>query len=698
MTCYPFQPDCSGTTVPVPAPAPMPAPVPAPVTSAPPVPGVMERPPGMPEVIPDGWTTHWSGGVPDAQVLLDAAQVLSAGGGVVAVSAAGLLLAANHRKWTPNRLGNFAAGSLVLPVTSMVVDWSWSAPVRMFTEGADVAWAGWAPGGVVGMAVLGVPVAWSGAAWWWARYCHRLATVGNKSPANTHRIINRFNDTQDTVTKAAVRYPVPLTRRNQVVLGQCSRVGTNTQLGVLGLLRHRKQRWLTVPIRAVDEHLVVTGNSGSGKTTMLLRLVSSLYGHDWDVYLRTKRKRPLTVFIDCGGDLHTGRRFVQLMTRLGVDPRRIGLWPITTRLDLWSMSAVDMTATLQSMLSPAPATDASQVHFENNRRRVVSLVIGTAISDAGVKLDPPRSRAELFERLSTPALKKLYAKDPAIIEEIDALNESKPPAVADVSGKLRELFETLGDSFDGGRPIDDFDALYVCAPGTTRKEIARAQVSAIKTMLLQFAASPHDRRIRVLMDEKSALVDDKGDIDVVDLVERARKLNCSLIYAAQSFRALGRTEDDCHRIVDSTSGGWIGMRGEGDGVLCEKFGTRTTFESTRHLNGTRVGGEGTLNSSETMLVHPNRLRKFEPGQAVYVRGLRAVWGQVAPLDIDELPVLEYPDWARLEPSGPRTDSTKPVEKPQRGGAKGRPIARRADIEGPPPRSPKRNDDRKDEGE
>ncbi|MBF6329783.1 hypothetical protein [Nocardia transvalensis] len=646
--------------------------------------------------MPSQWTTHWNGNLPDAQVLADVVHVVTAGGGVMAVSAAGLLITANACGWTPGRVGRAAAGSLVMPVTSMLVDGSPSAPLRMLTEGAHVAWDGWAPGGVVGMAVLGVPLAWSVAAWWWARYCHRLATLGHKSPEKTHRITRRIGDARDQAARAAVRYPTPLTLHNRVVLGPCSQVSARRDPGVLGSLLRRRERWLTVPVRAVDEHLVVTGNSGSGKTTLLLRTVASVYAHDWNRYLRSRKRRPLIVFIDCGGDLHTGRRFVQLMTRLGVDPNQIGLWPVTTRLELYDMAAPDMTETLQAMLCPAPATDASQVHFENNRRRVVSLVVGTALSDAGVRLDKPRNRAQLFERLSTKKLLELYAADHAICEEIAALNESKPPAVPDVAGKLRDLFETLGDAFEGGRSVGDFDALYVCTPGTTRKETARAQVSAIKTMVLQFAATGHDRRIRIVMDEKSAVADDKGDVDVIDLVERARKLNCSLIYAAQSFLGLARTEEECHRIVDSTSGGWIGMRGENNGVLCEKFGTRTVFESTRHLTGSRLGEDGTVNSSEAMLVHPNRLRRFEVGQAVYVSGGHAVWGQVAPIDLDELPTLEYPQWARIDTTENQGASdTADQTGPQRNRSpRDRPIARRADIDRPQrpkPPTKKRND-------
>ncbi|MFJ9365417.1 hypothetical protein ACIRRA_13495 [Nocardia sp. NPDC101769] len=718
MTCYPFQPDCGYTPPAVPGWTMLPAPtttpeptvaalaqptVPPSPTKATGLPQVLgaEKPPGVPSGVPDlpaGWENHWTLHLPTAHAVSEAAQVLSTGGAFSTVSGAALLTAATIWRWHPARLRNLALGSAVMPATAMVQQWTPTAPLHAFTQGAQVAAGGWWPGGAVGMAVLGVPVAWSISAWLWSRYYHRLVTVGHRSPDKTARIARRFDDADAAAARRAVRYPTPLVLPGKVVLGRCSHVGDNRHRSVLGFLAQRREHWLAIPTKAVDEHLVITGDSGSGKTTLLLRFSASLYAHDWHRYLKTRKERPLTVFVDCGGDLHTGRRFVQTMTRQGVDPRRIGLFPITTRLDAYGMDKPEMAETFQAMLCPAPATDASQVHFENNRRRVISLVVGTARSDAGVVVAKPTSREELFKRLTTSELKKLYAKDKAICEEIDALNESKPPAVADVAGKLRDLFETLGESFEGGRAIGDFDALYICAPGTTRKETARAQVAAVLAMVMQYAASNHDRRIRLIVDEASALADAKGDIGAINIIERARKLRCSMIYAAQSFQGLGSSEDECHRIVNSTSGGWIGMRGTGQSQLCEKYGTRTVWESSRHLEGSRLGAEGTLNTSETMLVHPNKLRRFEPGQAVYVKGLRAIWGQVAPLDLDELPVLPYPDWARREPEPDHTITSVKTAVPQQKSAQSQPTARRAEIGQPPRRRPKPTPKKKEEQE
>ena len=87
------------------------------------------------------------------------------------------------------------------------------------------------------------------------------------------------------------------------------------------------------------------------------------------------------------------------------------------------------------------------------------------------------------------------------------------------------MFESLGDAFEGGRGLETFDALYCCAPGTTRPETARAQVAAITTMLLQYASSDHGRRIRLVIDEASAVCDDNGDIGMTNIAERAASSN-----------------------------------------------------------------------------------------------------------------------------------------------------------------------------
>ena len=160
-----------------------------------------------------------------------------------------------------------------------------------------------------------------------------------------------------------------------------------------------------------------------------------------------------------------------------------------------------------------------------------------------------------------------------------------------------------------------------------------------------------------------------------------------MIAAAQSFQGLGRDEPECHRLVDTASGGWIGMRGKNNDALCEKSGTRIVSDPSRHLNGSTVGSEGTLAASETYLVHPNQLRRFEPGQAVYVQGLRAVWGQVAPIDLDDLPALEHPDWTRIPTPGPRVSTeelraARPESKPAGPAPRQRPTHSGSSTAGP----------------
>ena len=274
---------------------------------------VPQRPPGMPHVLPAGWsqagTVGWH--LPHLHTLIEAAEATGAGWVFTVAAAGGLFVMARVRYWHPAQVRNFAAGSLVLPAGSAVAAWSWREPVALFAQGAQVAAHGLPLSGAVGMAVLGVPAAWSVAAWWWARYCVRLRDVGHRNPTRTRAERDRNADAIGATAKRMARYPVPLTTgsrlRPQVVLGTSAATTDHRNRTVAGLLRARQNRWLRVPLRAVDEMMVAVGDTGSGKTTTLKRLVLSLYWTDWGRYLRSRTERPLVVFVDCGGDMATGR-------------------------------------------------------------------------------------------------------------------------------------------------------------------------------------------------------------------------------------------------------------------------------------------------------------------------------------------------------------------------------------------------------
>ncbi|WP_369024135.1 hypothetical protein [Nocardia cyriacigeorgica] len=668
----PAVPPFAAPAVPAPAaPAPVYEQVPTDQVLAPPAPaaGVPADPSPIEHVLPpEGWEPpSWDFSMPSVDSVIDTAISAGMGAGVAFAASAGMVQVARSQGWEAREIRNWAFGSMAMPVGAVLIERDWTAPLDLVAEGAAAAQlgGGFILGGVAAMAISAIPLGWTAAMLWWARHREQVEGGLAGSPRKTLRYQRRHQAAKARATRKAAKQAVPLTVGwpvpSAIVLGVASQTSDPTPGSVWSSLIARKKGLMTLPLAAADEHLVMLGNTGSGKTTTYKRVGAALFTADWQKYLHGG-PRPLLVMLDCGGDPKTGREFVEMMARLGVQPDRIGLWPDQASLDLWTLGAEQITEILQKTVCPVPPSDSAQEYFFKGRRRVVRLAMGTA-AHIGRPVPPPRSRAELFARMASPkALKALYPHDQAILEEIDGFGTTKPPMVASVAGMLRDVWDSLGPALDSGKSFDDFDAIYLRVPGTTMKDTARAQAATVLEMLIKYAATgDHGRRIRLGLDELSAVNDAQGDIGVVEILERARKYGLSCLLNAQSFEGLAPTAETARRIMVGASGGAILMRNEGADEASKIFGTAPKSEGTRHTLGGRHGDEGSTGISESYLVNPDRLREMRKGEAVYVHSRAAVWGSIVPITLDDITPIEQTAATKRTPVEPKV-RLKPVTK------------------------------------
>jgi hypothetical protein len=613
---------------------------------------------------PPSWNLH----TPSVHQVMEMGEGAGAVGLMAFAAALGLVRHARNTGLEPRDLGIQAAGAAVMPVGAIVIDDSWTAPLHLLADAAHAAQlgGGYLFGAMAAASITAIPLGWTAAALWWSRRRQQELDGRADDPKKSVRMQRRHEAAKARAGRKAAKTWVPYTTGwpvpTHVVLGVCSKRTCATPETMWSALFSRHDNKLAIPLSALDEHLFVLGGTGSGKTTMLLRLAVAMFLADWARYL-AGGPRPLLVFLDCGGDIKTARRFVEIMARLGIQPDRIGLWPDNTDLDLWAGPAEETTETLQKMACPVPPTDSAQEYFFKGRRRVIRLAMGTC-DHIGPAVPAPTSRRELFARLaSTDALKRLYPMDKAIGEEIDGFSKAKPPMVASVGGILRDVWDTLGSSLDTGKPLTAYDALFLRVPGTTMKDAARSQAAALLEMVLKFAArSDHGRRLRMIVDETSAANDNGADIGIVEILERARKYDLSIVLSAQNEEGIGPDADTRKRIMKGASGGAILMRGRGFGEACEVFGTAPKAEATRHTMGGGHGDEGSVGVSDKFLVSPEACDEMEKGDAVYVNRRVAVWGHVTELDLADLPRIEQTPDTVLTPVEPRA-RLRQVPKP-----------------------------------
>ncbi|MEU6584118.1 hypothetical protein [Nocardia sp. NPDC046763] len=654
--------DCGTTPAVPPAPTPV-APVPDPPPSSPEV-VVNSVAPQTPSPdrfenssLPNGWhAPNWHLHISSVTDVIAWLGTLLLGLGFLVGLAVAMVWLAHWRRWDARQVRNYALGALVLPLGAMAIANSWFAAPSLWWQGTQVfAHSGPGSGALVAMTAGCLPLAWGAAAVYRSRFLSRLGTEGVDSPWKTRRLLRRQQHGQADAARRAAKYGAPLTTgwlKNRVVLGPLSEKTDATQPTTITQLAQKRSAKLEIPIENLG-HMIVLGKSQmAGKTTMQVRLGTALYEAYWHRYVRTGEKRPLLIYLDCKGGkagLATGRQVVKIAHRQGTQPQRIALWPITSRFDIWDMNEDDQTATLETMINPVQATDAGAEHFKQNRIRVVQL----AVKAPGGK---PKSRDDFLQRLSLDWLTNAWAGHKAILAEIADLQQNKPPAIGDVAGKFRNIFNAIGEGFDGGRPLDSFDVIYATVPGTVRGEYARAQVAAITTLISQFACSDHDRQIILIIDEMSAVSDKTGGINQFTIAERLLGMGVIGIFSAQNQYGLGQTQDERRRLMEACPSGALLMNLEGAGKVSEVFGTRPVTENSRHSKGGKVGDEGTLGNRETFFIDPNRLAEFGRGDVVWVHALKAQWGHVVPVELDEiteLPADPYPErWATTQPRVP----------------------------------------------
>ncbi|MEV0294219.1 hypothetical protein [Nocardia sp. NPDC050710] len=565
--------------------------------------------------------------------------------GVVVVGMLVMILAIAAAWLPPARLRNFAIASLLLPAVSALAGGSWSVPASLLWSGA----ARVATGDLAGlrtMLILGAPVAALLATYYWAQFVHKTNTVGLKSLERTERVKDAIHARRFASAARAARFGAPYTAGHGIVLGPLAKTTTAKTPGLWQELTVRHENWLVVPHKQARRHLAIVSTTGGGKTELIKRYFAGMLEYEWTAWqqwkqipgMRNKHPRPLMVLISCKGgadDKQLGIEIGDIARGMGIDAARIAkVGPGGDRLELFAtLTARDMRGVMGEMLNAGQATTSEGQHFDEMRRRIVSLVVG---APGG----PPRSPAEFLERLNEKKLLDLWGNAPDVKRMLEALQAEKVPQIDDALIKATNLFDLLQDQdgamvFDGGKDLDELDVLYVTVPGLD-KDAARAQVAAILRMVMQRAgrtAKDKRRSVTVIIDEQSATTTPAGALNLVDVCERGRSQGVALAFAAQSQEGLAQDKWALNRLLKACAGGLILGYNENAGDLCEHLGSVRSMLPSRHLiKGQRTGDEGQVSVGDKWLVDPDRLRELDTGQFVYARARRADWGQVVQVD------------------------------------------------------------------
>jgi hypothetical protein len=437
-----------------------------------------------------------------------------------------------------------------------------------------------------------------GALAWSYRARSLRAGAGGLSPASAVAFDQRQWRHQARTARARISVPssTPLIiQKDLLVVGAVIRsVGHKT--GPVAAIGYDRMR----------SHQVIVGTTGTGKTTLLLRLWAGFMAAGLRRHVAGMSDPPLLVVLDCKGGADARRvadRVRRVLREAGA--RSTAIWPDEASLSMWTLPPRQLTTTLVDLIEHGTGSAAYYTD-------VMEALIGLAVE---APCGPPGSSQELLTRLEPGWLSMAYAGTGTPADHLMIRSASRH--LADVALRFRTLFRRLGAGLDGDGGFGDADAWYCILEGTDQISVAEGQARALVDLLASFAArGPVRREILLAVDEFSAV---SRRLPIWQLYERARSLGLAVQVSAQSWHGLGVAEDERNRIAATAEGGvWLLRTPQPEPVVA-LAGTRKAVDTTRQLRRFPVWAQrGSSRLHEVPVVDPALIRSLDVGQVAYI--------------------------------------------------------------------------------
>jgi hypothetical protein len=506
--------------------------------------------------------------------------------------------------WPPRRLYRAALCCAPMVAVWLVATAVTTGSLAKVAAAPYLAWlAMWhrgAAGSYAAAAVVIAPAAIplglaAGAVAWSQRIRSMQAGTGGASPGSAVGFDLRQWRHQVRSARARIAAPgsVPLTSQNgNIVAG-----------AVIRAIGHPVRQIASIPYPRLRSHQVVIGTTGTGKTTLLLRL--------WAGFMATALRRhaagagppPLLVVLDCKGGADARRiadRVRRVLREAGV--RATAIWPDEASLSLWTLPPRQLTTTLLDLIEHGTGAAA---YYADVMEAVVALAVEAPCG-------PPADSADFLSRLDQGWLTLAYASGDHDAQQ--ALIRSASRQFGDIALRFRTLFRRLGAGLDGPGGFGDADAWYCILEGTAEISVAEGQARALVDMLANYAVHgpaqggdpAQGRDVLLAVDEFSAV---SRRLPIWQLYERARSLGLAVQVSAQSWQGLAADEDERYRIAASADGGiWL-LRTPHPEPVTALAGTRRILDTSRRLLGVRLWAhQGSSRVRQAPVVDPALIR------------------------------------------------------------------------------------------
>ena len=375
---------------------------------------------------------------------------------------------------------------------------------------------------------------------------------------------------------------------------------------VIRTVDHRTGPLAALPYQRMRSHQVVVGATGTGKTTLLLRLWAGFMAAAQQRYAAGQGPRPLLVVLDCKGGADARRiadRSRRVLREAGA--RSTAVWPDEARLSLWALPPGQLTTTLVDLIEHGTGAAA---YYTDVMEALVALAVEAPRG-------PPRSAQDLLDRLDAGWLSLAYA---ATGQPADQRPDpvGGPACCPTLRCGYRTLFRRLGAG--PGRPwrVRRRRRLVLHPGGNAEPAVAEGQARALIDLL---ASSRPAGRTGRSCSRSTSSARCPGGCRSGSLYERARSLGLAVQVSAQSWQGLAATEDERNRIAASADGGiWL-LRTPYPEPVTALAGQRKLTDTSRKLRRSRVWAEeGQSRTTLAPVADPALIRSLDTGQVAYI--------------------------------------------------------------------------------
>jgi hypothetical protein len=367
--------------------------------------------------------------------------------------------------------------------------------------------------------------------------------------------------------------------------------------------------WLQWPEPLLNQHLLIVGTTGSGKSETIKRLVvETLQAGERDIF-----------FVDGKGDIQLGQEIAQLIAAKHGTPIPIfslGTGQPSCVYHGFCGEPIDIFNRLGALMRVEDATDGAR-HFANLNRNLLQLI---CYAPEG----PPRSFETLGERIDLDWVRQAYRSVP---QEAKPVARLTPEAVASLAAGLESLIRDFAPLVgEEGFRLEQSRGAIFSLRTLSVGDTARRFLDFLMEDFKDFAGKRQRRRGLLIIDEFGAFGNDK----IVALLTMARSAELGVVLACQDVASLG-DDEQIKRLILANTRTKLLMATEFPEEMAQLAGTMQQIEaSIQHEEG-QATGMGSARVQHAFRIDMNEAAQLLTGEAFLIRQRHAVKLKVKPV-------------------------------------------------------------------